>query len=207
MDKGFIVPLQKKQDVAELIKNALLMLKDDASRLAAMSKTVHSYVDGNGVEKIASFLFPKDIAIRLANAADSKNIFSWRNHPTIRKHSGSSNEIEWVEHEKWFVNRCGKPHHPILIGHIQQQPIGVVRFDIRENLADVSIYRVPDSGHPGIGKNLLCKAEAWLKHNYPYVVAVHACVLQANERSKKLFEKSQYVKHADSAQIEFIKKL
>lgn len=207
MDKGFIVALQKNQDVSELIKYALLMLHDDPSCLAAMSKTVYDWVDGSGIDKVARFLFPKDIEIRLANAADSKNIFSWRNHPTIRKHSVSSNEIEWVEHEKWYANRCEQPHHPILIGHIQQQPIGVVRFDIRENFADVSIYRVPDSGHPGIGENLLFEAEVWLKRNHPYVVAVHACVLQANQRSKKLFEKSHYVKHADSAQIEYVKKL
>jgi UDP-2,4-diacetamido-2,4,6-trideoxy-beta-L-altropyranose hydrolase len=207
MDKGLIVALQKKQDVSGLIKHALVMLKDDGSRLGAMSKTVYDWVDGSGIDKIASFLFSKDIEIRLANATDSKNIYSWRNHPTIRKHSGSSNEIELAEHEKWFANRCGQPHHPILIGHIQNQPIGVVRFDIRENFANVSIYRVPDSGYQGIGKNLLCKAEAWLKLNHPHVVAVHAWVLQENERSKRLFEKSHYVKHADSAQIEFVKKL
>jgi UDP-2,4-diacetamido-2,4,6-trideoxy-beta-L-altropyranose hydrolase len=207
MDKGLIVALQKNQDVSGLIQHALVMLKDDASHLAAMSKTVYDLVDGNGIDKLASFLLPKDIEIRLANAADSKNIFSWRNHPLIRKHSGSASEIKWAEHEKWFANKCGQFHHPILIGHIQEQPIGVVRFDIRENFADVSIYRVPDSGHQGIGKNLLCKAEAWLKLNHPYVVAVHAWVLQENERSKRLFEKSQYVKHADSAQIEFVKQL
>lgn len=207
MDKGLIVALQKNQDVSGLIKHALVMLKSDASRLGAMSKTLYDWVDGSGIDKVASFLFPKDIEIRLANSADSKNIYSWRNHPTIRKHSGSSNEIEWVEHEKWFANKCGQFHHPILIGHIQKQPIGVVRFDIRENVADVSIYRVPDSGHQGIGKNLLCKAEDWLKLNHPQVVAVHAWVLQENERSKRLFEKSHYVKHADSAQIEFVKQL
>jgi UDP-2,4-diacetamido-2,4,6-trideoxy-beta-L-altropyranose hydrolase len=207
MDKGLIVALQKNQDVSALIKYALVMLKDDASRLGAMSKTVYDWVDGNGIEKVESFLFPKEIEIRLANEADSKNIYSWRNHPMIRKNSGSTSEIEWAEHEKWFANRCGQPHHPILIGYIQNQPIGVVRFDIRENFADVSIYRVPNSGHQGIGKTLLCEAEAWLKINHPYVVAVHAWVLQENELSKKLFEKSHYLKHADSAQIEFVKQL
>lgn len=207
MDKGLIVALQKNQDVSGLIKRALVMLNDDVSRLGAISKTVYHLVDGNGIDRVESFLFPKDIGIRLANEADSKNIYSWRNHPLIRKHSGSASEIEWAEHEKWFANRCGQPHHPILIGHIKNQPIGVVRFDIRENFADVSIYRVPNSGHQGIGKNLLFEAEAWLKINHPYVVAVHAWVLQENDRSKKLFEKSQYVKHADSAQIEYVKQL
>jgi RimJ/RimL family protein N-acetyltransferase len=207
MNKDLIVALQKNQDISESIKYALVKLKGDSSRLRVMSKSVYDLVDGNGVGKVASFLLPKGIEIRPASAADSKNIFSWRNHPTIRNHSLSSNEIEWAEHEKWFANRCGQANHPILIGQIEGQAIGVVRFDIRENFADVSIYRVPDSGHHGIGKSLLCEAEAWLKLNHPHVVAVHACVLQANERSKKLFEKSHYVKHADSAQIEFVKQL
>lgn len=207
MDKGLIIELQKNQDVSELFKHNLAMLKDDESRLRAMSKSVYDLVDGNGVGKVASFLLPKDIEIRLANTSDSKNIFSWRNHPTIRNNSRSSDEIEWSEHEKWFSNRCGKPNHPILIGHIQGQPIGVVRFDIQANFADVSIYRVPDSGHHGTGYKLLCEAEAWLKINHPQVVAVHALVLRENEPSKKLFEKSHYVNHADSAQIKFVKKL
>jgi spore coat polysaccharide biosynthesis predicted glycosyltransferase SpsG/RimJ/RimL family protein N-acetyltransferase len=207
MDKGLIVALPKNQDVSELIEHVLVNLKGDASRLSAMSKSVYEWVDGNGISKVSGFLFPKDIEIRLANAIDSKNIFSWRNHPTIRNHSLSSHEIEWAEHEKWFANRCGQANHPILIGQIKEQAIGVVRFDIRENFADVSIYRVPDSGHHGTGHKLLCEAEAWLKLNHPHVVAIHALVLQANERSKKLFEKSHYVKHADSAQIEFVKQL
>jgi RimJ/RimL family protein N-acetyltransferase len=207
MSEGLIVALQKNQDISKSIKHALVNLNGDASRLSAMSKSVYEMLDGNGVGKVASFLLPKAIEIRLANTADSKNIFSWRNHPTIRNHSLSSNEIEWSEHEKWYANRCGQANHPILIGQIKGQDIGVVRFDIRENFADVSIYRVPDSGHHGTGHKLLREAEAWLKLNHPHVVAVHALVLQENQRSKKLFEKSHYVKHADSAQIKFVKQL
>lgn len=207
MSEGLIVALQKNQDISASIKHALVNLKGDANRLSAMSKSVYEWVDGKGIGKVSGFLFPQDIEIRIANAIDSKNIFSWRNHQTIRNHSLSPNEIEWSEHEKWFANRCGQTNHPILIGHIEGQDIGVVRFDIRENFADVSIYRVPESGHHGAGHKLLCEAEAWLKLNHPHVVAVHALVLQENERSKKLFEKSHYVKHADSAQIEFVKQL
>jgi UDP-2,4-diacetamido-2,4,6-trideoxy-beta-L-altropyranose hydrolase len=207
MSENLIVALQKNQDISASIKHALVKLKGDASRLSAMSKSVYEWVDGNGIGKVSGFFFPQDIEIRLANAIDSKNIFSWRNHPTIRNHSRSSNEIEWSEHEKWFANRCGQTNHPILIGQIKGKDIGVVRFDIRENFADVSIYRVPESGHHGTGHKLLCEAEAWLKRNHPHVLAIHALVLQANERSKKLFEKSHYVKHADSAQIEFVKQL
>jgi len=207
MDKGLIIALQKYQDISHSIKLALLSLKGDSSRLSAMSKSVYDWVDGNGIGKVSSFFFSKDIEIRLANATDSKNIFSWRNHPTIRNHSRLSDEIEWTEHEKWFSNKCEHPNHPILIGQIEGQAIGVVRFDIRENLADVSIYRVPDSGLHGTGHKLLCEAEAWLKLNHPYVVAVHALVLKENKPSQKLFEKSNYLKYSDSAQIEFVKQL
>ena len=206
-DKGLIIALQKYQDISDSIQLALLSLNADERRLSAISKSVYELVDGCGLGKVSRIFFTQDIEMRLANTADSKNIFYWRNHPLTRKHSGSCNEIEWAEHEKWFANKCGQPKHPILIGHIQGKPIGVVRFDIQENFADVSIYRVPNSGHHGAGHKLLCEAEAWLKLNHPHVVAIHALVLQANERSKKLFEKSHYVKHADSAQIEFVKQL
>jgi len=207
MNKGLIISLQKNQNVSDLIKHTLVKLKGDASRLREMSNSAYKFVDGNGINKVSCVLFSQDIEIRLANLSDSKNIFFWRNHPNIRNYSSSTDEIEWAEHEKWFASRCGHNNHPILIGYLQGQPIGVVRFDIKGNFADVSIYRVPDSGHYGIGKKLLCEAEAWLKINHPHIATINAFVLKKNKLSQKFFKKSQYIKHADSAEVEFVKQL
>jgi UDP-2,4-diacetamido-2,4,6-trideoxy-beta-L-altropyranose hydrolase len=205
--KGWVIALPKDRDLVAQMKLAFTKLKEDSSLLSAMSQTVYDLVDGNGSHQIARLMFSQAIEIRLANASDSKDIFAWRNHPTIRHHSISEEEIDWVDHEKWFANRCGHPNHLILIGEVKGQAVGVVRFDIRDCVAEVSIYRVPDSGHRGIGHPLLYAAETWLKRNHPEVVALHAQVLQENEPSKKLFEKSHYVKHMDAAHIEFVKPL
>jgi UDP-2,4-diacetamido-2,4,6-trideoxy-beta-L-altropyranose hydrolase len=204
---GLIIALPKDKDLVAQMKLAFTKLKEDSSRLSAMSQNVYDLVDGNGIDKVARFMFPQAMEMRLANGSDSKDIFSWRNHPTIRHHSRSEKEIDWADHEKWFANRCGHPNHPILIGAVKGQAVGVVRFDIRDGVAEVSIYRVPDSGYRGIGHPLLFEAETWLKRNHPEVVVLQAQVLQENEPSKKLFEKLHYVKHVDAAHIEFVKPL
>jgi RimJ/RimL family protein N-acetyltransferase len=204
---GLIIALPKDKDFVAQMKLAFTRLKKDSRRLSAMSQNVYDLVDGNGSHQVAGLLFQQAIQMRLANANDSQDIFSWRNHPTIRHHSISEKEIDWADHEKWFANRCGHPNHPILIGEVKGQAVGVVRFDIRDCVAEVSIYRVPDSGHRGIGHPLLLEAETWLKRNHPEVVALHAQVLQENEPSKKLFEKLHYAKHIDAAHIEFVKPL
>ena len=135
------------------------------------------------------------------------NIFTWRNHPNIRHNSRSTDEISWAEHEKWFDHRSGKADQPILIGEINTEPVGVVRFDIDDDIAEVSIYLVPDSGKSGLGRILLSQAECWLKKHHPNLMAIRAKVLSQNIPSKKLFQSLQYVPKSDASQIEFVKNI
>ncbi len=205
--EGLIIGQEKNQQAIDFLNQALLVLKSNSKCQIEMSEKNYQLVDGYGASKVSKLISLCNIEMRLATKADSKNIFTWRNHPRIRSSSISSDEVQWVEHEKWFDQRCGQFNHPILIGEVEKKPIGVVRFDIRENFAEVSIYLVPESGNHGLGRTLLSEAEGWLKKNHPYVVAVHAHVLQENETSKKLFTNLHYVKHADADQIEFVKQL
>jgi len=205
--EGLIISQKQNSHAIEFLSQALRVLKSGSNFQTEMSEKIYQLVDGYGASKVSHLIFSRNIEMRLANKLDSKNLFTWRNHPTIRSNSLSANEIQLTEHEKWFDQRCGQLNHPILIGEIEKKPIGVVRFDIRENFAEVSIYLVPESGNHGLGRNLLSQAEKWLKTNHPHVVAVHAQVLQENESSKRLFTNLHYVKHADAAQIEFVKKL
>lgn len=207
MNENLVIAKQRKQNVFEFIERVLIEVKRKPNYLANMSKSVYDLVDGNGVKKIAISLIVHGLKIRMAKLSDSKNIFNWRNHPKIRSNSRSTELIEWTDHEKWFVNTCGHKNSPILIGEIEGQALGVVRFDIQESCAEVSIFRVPYAGHKGVGRKLLIEAESWLKLNHPDVKVLHAQVLKKNELSINLFEKSQYVKIARAAHIEFVKQL
>lgn len=205
--EGLIFGAHKNADLSEALYEALLELKCGSYFYKNMSEKISHLVDGHGAIRVNRILIAPNIDMRLANKTDSINIFTWRNHPSIRHRSLSSNEIEWADHEKWFSQICGQINQPILIGEFEKKSIGVVRFDIRENLAEVSIYLVPESGNRGLGRKLLSEAEQWLRANRPNVLAICANVLPDNESSIKLFTTLRYVKHAGPTQNEFVKKL
>ena len=162
-------------------------------------------VDGKGAVRVATALHAQALRMRMAEAQDARNIFNWRNHPVVRGNSLNEQEINWSEHSQWYEQQLENSNRPILIGEIDTKPVGVVRFDISINEAEVSIYLVPDSEFKGWGGCLLDQAEVWLRHHYPEVTTLHAQVLPNNEPSKKLFTKLNYTLFARQAQLEFVK--
>jgi hypothetical protein len=70
--------------------------------------------------------------------------------------------------------------------------VGVVRFDTAGDLAEVSIYLVPNGKHLGQGVHLLACAEQWLKKHRPDVQHIRASVLAENRASSQLFIQSNY---------------
>lgn len=71
-------------------------------------------------------------------------------------------------------------------------PIGVVRFDVQDSDAEVSIYLVPEKISIGLGSELLRSAECWFAEKYPDVRQIRAHVLGGNERSQRLFSSVEY---------------
>jgi len=176
------------------------MLKDISSKSLKM-------VDGLGVIRVASALKIHNLQLRLVELLDAKNIFQWRNHPLVRKNSTNHGVINWEEHSEWFNKRLNNLDGPLLIGEIENKPVGVVRFDISKSNAEVSIFLVPDIHMKGIGGYLLEKAEIWLSVNFPNIRKLHAKVLSNNEPSKRLFEKLNYSLSESKESFEFSKEL
>jgi UDP-2,4-diacetamido-2,4,6-trideoxy-beta-L-altropyranose hydrolase len=172
--------------------------------LHEQSERVMKLVDGRGASKVATVLRAKSLHVRLAEAQDASAIFQWRNHQLIKDHSGNNQEISWDEHRQWFEQRL-KNGDPILIGELDEDPVGVVRFDISNHQATVSVYLVPESGFNGWGGALLIQSESWLRKHHPRVATLHAQVLPNNEPSKKLFAKLNYTLTANQPKFEFVK--
>ena len=80
----------------------------------------------------------------------------------------------------------------LIIGTLGNKTVGVVRFDIEDAAAEVSIYLVPEGGFSGQGRNLLMSAELWLKANRPAIKRIRASVLAENDASKNIFITSSY---------------
>jgi UDP-2,4-diacetamido-2,4,6-trideoxy-beta-L-altropyranose hydrolase len=202
---GLVLGPTRQEGLCEILTTFLQNLDAESKLLQTQSQRGMALVDGKGTVRVAIALHAQALRMRMAEAQDARNIFSWRNHPLVRRNSVNAQEISWSEHSQWYEQQLENSNRPILIGEIDTKPVGVVRFDISINEAEVSIYLVPDSEFKGWGGCLLDQAEVWLRHHYPEVTTLHAQVLPNNEPSKKLFTKLNYTLFARQDQLEFVK--
>jgi len=167
------------------------LLENECLRRLLSRNGMHA-VDGRGAVRIARMLGCAEIEIRTATADDSERLFGWRNHPAIRAVSRNADLIEWIDHNHWLTSVLSDQSRCLLIGELDGAPVGVVRFDIHNHEAEISIYLVPDVDNSGCGRSLLRSAEVWLGKNRREVSTVRAQVLGANERSHHLFLAAGY---------------
>ena len=80
----------------------------------------------------------------------------------------------------------------LLVGLQHGVVVGVVRFDIDAEKAEVSIYLVPEGQVRCRGGDLLQSAEGWLMEHSREVRQLHAQVMGGNAVSKGLFMAAGY---------------
>jgi UDP-2,4-diacetamido-2,4,6-trideoxy-beta-L-altropyranose hydrolase len=185
--EGLLYAPELKEDLILVIKRHVSALMENGYLRHVISRNGIQAVDGRGVLRIIGNLGCSDIEIRAARHDDSEKLFEWRNHPTVRAVSRNADMINWESHQRWFASVLSTPDRLLLIGQREGSPMGVVRFDIRGDEAEVSIYLVPDIQRSGQGRDLLQSAERWFAANRPSVCKIRAHVLGGNERSQRLF--------------------
>jgi UDP-2,4-diacetamido-2,4,6-trideoxy-beta-L-altropyranose hydrolase len=194
-EAGLLYAPTSGKDLVNMILHHTNGLLENPALLKLISNTEMNAVDGKGVTRIVNSMAIRGIEIRPANEHDSQHLFEWRNHPTIRAVSRNNAPIAWEEHQRWLGVLVSDEKSELLIGISASQPVGVVRFDKEGDIAEVSIYLVPDGRFVGQGRNLLLSAERWLKANRPDIKRIRANVLGENEASKNLFLGSNYLTH------------
>lgn len=189
---GLLYAISSEDSLVDAIRSHAKTLLENPALLKLISRTQMNAVDGKGVTRIVSAMGVSVVEIRRANERDSKTLFDWRNHPVIRAVSRNGSLITWEDHQRWFTSVMANPDRELLIGSIDGQPIGVVRFDKEGDVAEISIYLAPDGGFAGQGRNLLLGTEQWLKNNRSDIKSIRAGVLGENEASKNLFMGTNY---------------
>jgi len=190
--EGWLYAPELKGELVEEIQCHLRILLANNCLRRAISSNGMQVVDGCGVLRVMGNMRCGSIEIRIASHEDSEKVFEWRNHPTVRAVSRNREVIHWKTHQKWFEEVLASPDRLLLIGQRKGAPVGVARFDIRGNEAEVSIYLAPDITEVGSGRDLLQSAEHWLKTNRPEVSRLMAHVLGDNGRSHRLFAGMDY---------------
>lgn len=134
-----------------------------------------------------------NIHLRPVTMVDCQNVFDWRNNKEVRNGAINHAKISYAEHQAWFEKTLKRNDVYFLIAEFSaNDPLGTLRFDIRESIAEISIYLTPDYIGKGWGKTLLIKGEAWLKAFHPEILIIEAKILATNKRSQKLFVNSGF---------------
>jgi RimJ/RimL family protein N-acetyltransferase len=169
--------------------NALL---DNPLLLQMMSRKAFDAVDGLGVNRVVHALDRDSILIREATMEDAEALFAWRNDESVRSVSRDPRRIEWPDHRAWLAGVMADQRQILVIGECAGAPVGVVRFEVTGDEAEVSIYMVPGSAGSGFGSRLLLAAESWLVARRRDIASVKAETLQNNRPSHRLFQSTGY---------------
>jgi UDP-2,4-diacetamido-2,4,6-trideoxy-beta-L-altropyranose hydrolase len=174
------------------IQAALQVLLNTDSLRQTMAANAARLVDGLGAERVACRMLSGELQLRPAVLSDRDAILAWRNDESTRRHSGDDGVIDAMDHARWFAGVLGDPGRKLLIAEENDRPVGVLRYDIKESEAEVSIYLLPGLAGHGLGWKLLAAGETWLAAAAPGVRCMLARVRSDNVVSLRLFESAGY---------------
>jgi len=130
------------------------------------------------------------ISVRAATLADSKDVFDWRNDAVTRRMSYSSDVVAWDAHSAWFAATLDAGNRLLLICVCtsSEAKCAVVRFDVTDHTALISINLAPSERGKGLAKPCLFSAIDTFQQQFPDVSLILAEVKVENSASRRLFE-------------------
>lgn len=178
-------------DVAAIALHLAALLASEGLR-HHLSRAGLAFVDARGAQRVAVALRTAGLTIRRATTDDSPRLHAWRNDSAVRAVSRNQAPIDGREHEAWLRDTLASPSRHLLIGERDGSPVGVVRFDVVDAAAEVSIHLAPEHIGRGEGAALLSAGEAWIRRETPGVALLRAHVIGGNRPSHQLFEAAGY---------------
>jgi len=101
------------------------------------------------------------VKLRPAELSDGARLLEWRNEPTTRAVSLTSEQVSAEDHRTWLASKLADSRCALFIILADADPIGQVRLDRREGeLAEVSIGLAPEARGRGVGREALRLAAA-----------------------------------------------
>lgn len=169
----------------------------DPRRRAQLSAAGLRSVDGRGAERVSAAMCRPPLQMRPATAADSDFVLAGRNADAVRRVSHQPDPVSPEAHAAWFARVLADSQRALLIGCLDDEPVGVLRWDIdpQAGAAQVSLYLAPGRAGQGLGSELLAAGEDWLQQSHPQVGKLTAEVLAGNASSTRLFAQAGYAPH------------
>jgi UDP-2,4-diacetamido-2,4,6-trideoxy-beta-L-altropyranose hydrolase len=189
---GCAVAVTAGPQLSEDIEHVVRTLNKSPALRQMMATAGQAAVDGRGVDRISRAIMPAEIVVRRATEQDSRKIWEWRNDPEIRATAIDPAAIAWESHRDWFARRIADASTVMQVAEERGTGVGVVRFDLDGNRANVSIFLAPGQAGRGLGRIILNAGECQLKELHPHITELHADVRPENEASIALFRGANY---------------
>ena len=150
--------------------------------------------DGHGASRVAAMLTEDPVCamhLRPATHADSLAIWAWRNDPLMRHMSVTQSLVRLPDHQRWFTAIMSDPQRCLMVGEIAGEPVGVVRFDLDDGTATVSINVAPAWRGRSLGGQLLDQGVERYAHS-GLAKRLIARVRLENKASRTIFRRSGF---------------
>ena len=133
--------------------------------------------------------------VRAAEEKDSLDIYEWRNDELTRQMSHTTDLVEWEGHSKWFAASLKNESRLLAICEEVESTskVAVVRFDVVNDRALISISLSPSMRGKGLAKGCLSKSIIFFKSLFPNVSYIDAKIKSVNTASKRSFEAAGFV--------------
>jgi UDP-2,4-diacetamido-2,4,6-trideoxy-beta-L-altropyranose hydrolase len=200
-DAGATLNLGWHTDLSkETISSTLTGLISDKGRRKVMSNTGRTLLDGKGAKRVLSAMLTS-LTLRPAMSSDMKILFEWVNDPIVRASAFSQDPIEWEGHETWFDTKLSDDSCYIwIVEDLSGTPVGQIRFDCKEDEAEVDLHLAPDQRGKGYGSKLIALGVQKL-FDETSIVSISASVKIENSASAKAFEKSGFIQTASDENV------
>lgn len=138
------------------------------------------------------------LTVRPAEPSDSAAVFGWRNDPVTRAVSRTFDPVPWPAHEAWFATVLADPDRHLLVGTVDGERVGVVRFDrLDDGRWEVSINLAPAARGRKLAVPLLRAGAGWLRAAEPTAEVV-AVIQRDNVPSHRAFTAAGYTEVASA---------
>lgn len=175
----------------ELLAGRIDGLLADYEQRGALTRRAQQLVDGEGTDRLLMRLEKRRLRVRPVRETDARLLWEWANDPEVRAVSFSTQPVLWEQHLDWLRKKLKESCHFYLAVDGEEEAIGQVRFDIREDEAAVSVSLGRRFRGAGYGTELLRLACGKLFRDSE-VKVIKAYVKPDNQASLKAFDRAGF---------------
>ncbi|HIJ90250.1 MAG: UDP-2,4-diacetamido-2,4,6-trideoxy-beta-L-altropyranose hydrolase [Desulfobulbaceae bacterium] len=171
----------------------------DGGQRQAQAVTGCRLVDGRGAGRVVTALLAKGMTLHPAGWQDKDVLLQWANDPKTRKNSFRPEAISPEGHEQWLAAKLTAPDCRLWLAALSNTAkLGLVRFDLGEGMAEISVNLAPGLRGQGLGSVLIRTACARLFREEQGVGRIIALVKKENYASLRSFTKAGFVAEAET---------